>query len=274
MGYAISLNLIHAPETDDVDQLLSNLVSRQVDGIIWAIPEVGNNRAWSRTSGARPPGARRARRRHGRPDLAAVDRASTTGRSAGSRPSTSWPAGRGASAIVTGPLTWWEAQQRQLGWRDDARCPRRRRPGSASSPRATGRRRAARARWQRLLRQSSRTSTRSSPRNDQMALGVLHGAHRAGLPDPRRPVGGRRGRHRGVVALLAARSRPSTSRCATPARTPSRRSTAGSGARHRRVRDRPRGAGGDAAPADARRPRQQSPGGPGAERLVAPAARS
>ncbi len=52
MGYAISLNLIHEPETDDVEQLLNSLVARQVDGIIWAIPEVGDNRNWS-TRGAR-----------------------------------------------------------------------------------------------------------------------------------------------------------------------------------------------------------------------------
>lgn len=38
MGYSISLNLIHQPETDDVDKLINSLFARQVDGIIWAIP--------------------------------------------------------------------------------------------------------------------------------------------------------------------------------------------------------------------------------------------
>ena len=74
MGYAISLNLIHRPETDDVDRLLTSLVARQVDGIIWAIPEVGDNRAWSHAHEPGAAGPGRARRRDGRPDLAALDR--------------------------------------------------------------------------------------------------------------------------------------------------------------------------------------------------------
>ena len=48
MGYSMSLTLIHRPETDDVDDVLADLAGRQVDGIIWAIPEVANNRAWLR----------------------------------------------------------------------------------------------------------------------------------------------------------------------------------------------------------------------------------
>jgi transcriptional regulator with XRE-family HTH domain len=55
LGYAISLNLIHDPETRDVDELLSSLFSRQVDGIIWAIPEVGENRVWSHGKGPELP---------------------------------------------------------------------------------------------------------------------------------------------------------------------------------------------------------------------------
>src|SRR3990172_13071761 len=47
MGYSIFLNLIHQPETNDVDHLLNSLFARQVDGIIWAIPEIGNNRDWA-----------------------------------------------------------------------------------------------------------------------------------------------------------------------------------------------------------------------------------
>src|ERR1035437_8353245 len=55
MGYGISLNLILEPETDDVDHVINGVRSRQVHGIIWAIPEVGSNRAWSRTQGSDLP---------------------------------------------------------------------------------------------------------------------------------------------------------------------------------------------------------------------------
>jgi len=46
LGYSLLLNLIRQPERNDVDQILRELLSRYVDGIVWAVPEVGSNRAW------------------------------------------------------------------------------------------------------------------------------------------------------------------------------------------------------------------------------------
>src|SRR5574341_1429137 len=48
LGYSIFLNLLHQPETNNVDHLLNSLLARQVEGIIWAVPEIGNNRTWAR----------------------------------------------------------------------------------------------------------------------------------------------------------------------------------------------------------------------------------
>ena len=45
MGYAISLTLIHRPESHEVEDVLAGLAARQVDGILWAIPEIASNRA-------------------------------------------------------------------------------------------------------------------------------------------------------------------------------------------------------------------------------------
>ncbi len=111
MGYGISLNLILEPETDDVEHVLSSLRSRQVDGIIWAIPEVGNNRAWSRAKGAElPVPVMLVGGMVGKTNLpsiaidnAAIGRLATEHLLAG---------GARHVGIVTGPLTWWEAQQR------------------------------------------------------------------------------------------------------------------------------------------------------------------
>ena len=55
LGYAISLTLLHEPGTVDVDGILNGLVGRQVDGIIWAIAEIGGNRAWSHEGSPNPP---------------------------------------------------------------------------------------------------------------------------------------------------------------------------------------------------------------------------
>jgi LacI family transcriptional regulator len=46
--YTLLLSLIHEPELEDVGSVVANLITHQVDGIIWAIPEMGRNRSWWR----------------------------------------------------------------------------------------------------------------------------------------------------------------------------------------------------------------------------------
>ncbi|GIV77030.1 MAG: hypothetical protein KatS3mg050_1424 [Litorilinea sp.] len=46
LGYSLILDLLHTPEADNVEHVLGILTSRRVDGIIWAVHEVGENRAW------------------------------------------------------------------------------------------------------------------------------------------------------------------------------------------------------------------------------------
>ena len=110
------MNLILEPETDDVGQILSNLRSRQVDGIIWAIPEVGSNRAWLRTHGRDLPVpvmlvggmAGETRLPSISIDNLAIGRMATEHLLAGDSRNL---------GIVTGPSTWWESEQRLDGWR-------------------------------------------------------------------------------------------------------------------------------------------------------------
>src|SRR5512142_2940242 len=48
LGFSIVLSLIHEPENGDVERVFHSLISRQVEGIVWQVPEIGNNRAWLR----------------------------------------------------------------------------------------------------------------------------------------------------------------------------------------------------------------------------------
>jgi LacI family transcriptional regulator len=181
MGYAISLNLIHEPATDDVHGLLSSLFSRQVDGIIWAIPEVGTNRLWSHAKNPEfPVPVMLVGGMDGQTTLpsigidnVAIGRLATEHLLAG---------GGRTVGIVTGPLAWWEAQQRQAGWRQTLRAR-----GLAATDELV-----AVGDWTansgeealyRLLAQAPDLDSIFAS-NDQMALGVLHGAHRLGRRVP------------------------------------------------------------------------------------------
>ena len=184
MGYAISLNLIHEPETDDVDGLLEQPRSR------------------ARSTASSGPSRRSATTGPGRtrrsPDLPVP--VMLVGGMAGQ---TSLPSigidNRAIGRLATEHLLAGGAAH----GRHRHRAPRL--VGGAGSARRAGARRSRRTAWRprdalvvegdwtansgeeglyRLLDQRAPTSTRSSPRNDQMALGVLHGAHRLGRRVP------------------------------------------------------------------------------------------
>ena len=260
MGYSISLNLIHQPETDDVDERPQRPHRRA--------RSTGSS-GRSRRSATTAPGRTSAARTCPVPvilvgsmagtDVAAVDRDRQPGdRAAGDRA----PARRRRAAdrrSSPGRSDWWEAQERL---RRLARDPRR--------PRDRGRRTAlvVEGDWGADERRARRSSACSSElpdvdaifaSNDQMALGVLHGAHRLGPPGPRGPLGRRRRRHpRGVPLLAVADDRPSAA--------PGCRRAGGPGDRPPDPTGPPApgpgrpGAPGDPAPAQARRPQQQPPG--------------
>lgn len=181
LGYAISLNLIHEPETCDVEGLLNALVSRQVDGVIWAIPEVGENRIWSHGTGPELPlpvvlvggMSGQTSLMSIAIDNAAIGRIATEHLLAG---------GARRVGIITGPLSWWEARQRRLGWYGALEAH-----GLTvdEHPVAFGD-------WSpnsgeqglhELLEQHPDLDAVFAS-NDQMALGVLHAAHRLGRRIP------------------------------------------------------------------------------------------
>ncbi len=181
MGYSISLNLIHRPETDDVDGLLNGLFGRQVDGIIWAIPEVGNNRAWSRTTNPTFPVP--VMLVGGMADESPMPSIGIDNRAIG-RLATEHLIAGGASriGIVTGPPSWWEARQRHRGWRESMEDHGLPAPDSLVvegdwSPNS------GEEGLRRLLAQRPDIDAVFAS-NDQMALGVLHGIHQLGRAVP------------------------------------------------------------------------------------------
>ncbi len=114
LGYVLLLSLIRQPGNSDVGLLLRDMLSWQVDGIVWAVPEIGSNRDWIRKQIPRLPVPVVFLSMEPQPDLSvvAVDNRS------GGRMATKHLLDQGQQnvGLITGPLTWWEARQRQSGW--------------------------------------------------------------------------------------------------------------------------------------------------------------
>jgi LacI family transcriptional regulator len=117
MGYTLLLKALPGFDTGDPEPLLNSLLARQVDGIIWAVPDVGGNRDWLQNVSAELlPAPIIFLTMQARPDLTIV----SVDNYAGGRAATGHLLGQGCRHIghISGPLDWWEARQRKAGWRD------------------------------------------------------------------------------------------------------------------------------------------------------------
>jgi LacI family transcriptional regulator len=115
LGYSLFLNLLSRPDDSAHERALNDFIAHRVDGIIWAVPEVGDNRnwLWSALLGQLPP-------------IVFLTMASQPGFSIvsvnnreGGRLATQHliRQGRRKLGIITGPRNWWEARERYLGWK-------------------------------------------------------------------------------------------------------------------------------------------------------------
>jgi len=116
MGYALLLKELPRFDTQDLEPVFKSLLARQIDGIIWAVAEVGDNRAWLQDQLGKlsvPIIFLAMEARPGVP-IVAVDNY------VGGRMATEHLLEQGYQNIghISGPLDWWEARQRKVGWQD------------------------------------------------------------------------------------------------------------------------------------------------------------
>jgi LacI family transcriptional regulator len=116
MGYTLLLKELPRFDTNDVEPLLNSLRARQVDGIIWAVPEIGSNRDWLQSQPPELPIPMIFLTMQTRSDLFVVSVDNYTG----GRIATEHLLEQGYRHIghISGPLDWWEARQRKAGWQD------------------------------------------------------------------------------------------------------------------------------------------------------------
>lgn len=179
-GYALFLDLLPSPETEAVEPTLRHLLAWQVDGIVWAVAEIGRNHTWLKRQTPDLSVPVVFLNMEPRPNLLSV---SVDNRLCGRLATEHLLAqGRRRIGILTGPGYAWEAQQRRLGWQDalsEAGIPVEARHETEGtwevSSGETGLRR--------LLEQYPGLDAVFAS-NDQMALGVLTAARQLGIRVP------------------------------------------------------------------------------------------
>jgi len=115
-GLSILLNLVHQPETRDIGSIVNSLISRQVEGIIWAVPEIGDNRSWFRENLPQLAVPVVFLSTQPRENLNVVE----IDNRHGAYMATQHLLERGYRKIghIAGPLAWWAASERRRGWQD------------------------------------------------------------------------------------------------------------------------------------------------------------
>lgn len=113
-GYSVILELIPLLDRSQTKHALATLASRQVDGIVWAVPEISDNRVWVLGEDLErlPPIVFLSMApRPGVPVLSAGNRM-------GAEMATEHllAVGRRCIGHISGPHDWWEVRERKAGW--------------------------------------------------------------------------------------------------------------------------------------------------------------
>ena len=114
-GYSLMLKILPDARVYDAEAILRDILSYHVDGILWAVPEIGQNRDWIQQAlhnfsipivflNVQP-----------RPNLVTAVIDNKHGGYIATKHLIDQ--GRKNIGLITGPMNWWEARQRELGWR-------------------------------------------------------------------------------------------------------------------------------------------------------------
>ena len=115
-GYSVLLKELPSYDTEDVQPIFQAFLSRHVDGIIWAVPEVGENRKWvnNPTADIEVPLVYITMEPRNNLSIVSIDNY------LGGRIAMSHLLEQGYRKIghISGPPDWWEARQRMAAWKD------------------------------------------------------------------------------------------------------------------------------------------------------------
>ena len=179
LGYMLLMKELDNFEKHSLNEVMDSLLARQVDGIIWVAPEIGNNHDWVEKSGNIPTPVLFLAMR---PRMGISSVATDNYQGAVMAMQHLLENGRKRVGHISGPMSWWEAEERKRGWRETLEKAGLDAPerfcaeGNWSS--ASG----EQAFLQLLEAYPNMDSIFVA--NDQMALSVLREAHRQGIHVP------------------------------------------------------------------------------------------
>lgn len=115
-GYSLLLKELPSFNANDVFPSLQELLSHHADGVIWAVPEVGDNREWLNIPAFNLEVPVVFLTMAPRPKIPVV----SIDNYLGGKMATQHLIDQGYRHIghISGPLDWWEARQRMAAWRD------------------------------------------------------------------------------------------------------------------------------------------------------------
>ena len=116
LDYTLILKELPRFDIASVQPVLRMLLASQADGIIWAVPEVGENRVWMQDQLPNLPVPMIFLTMAARPEITAVSIDNYLGGCMATQHLIDQ--GRRHIAHITGPMDWWEARQRKQGWWD------------------------------------------------------------------------------------------------------------------------------------------------------------
>jgi LacI family transcriptional regulator len=115
-GYSLLLKELPRFDANNLGPIFQALLSRHVDGILWAVPEVGENRNWVNEQALNLdiPIVYLTMERRENIHVVSIDNY------LGGRLAMSHLLEQGYRYIghISGPLDWWEARQRKAAWKD------------------------------------------------------------------------------------------------------------------------------------------------------------
>ena len=180
LGYMLLMKELNNFDTNSIDNVTDSLLARQVDGILWAVPEIGENHAWldERLEKISVPVLFIAMQPRDNIPSVATDNFE----GAVMAIQHLLDCGRKGIAHISGPRGWWEADERARGWRETL----------DAAGFDTSEQRYAEGNWSSVSGEQAFIQLLETfpdmdavfVANDQMALGVLREAHGRGIRIP------------------------------------------------------------------------------------------